>query len=160
MASSLYVYRSFKDYERFYPKEEMGEPLNHSPLIDMYIKEDGDVKKLWVITNTAPPDYKPELWRSLVHFRNGNCKKWSDGTEKLVKHDNIYYDFRNNHLVIEPRFLMEPYYWRNVDRFVGKVPKSNSKILDYVNHNVKINYDKRFYDYVRDRINLIIEEFF
>jgi len=77
----------------------MREPLNHAPLIDMYIREDGDVKKLWVITNTAPPNHKPELFRSLVHFRNGNCKKWLDGTEKLVKHDNIYYDFRDNHVV-------------------------------------------------------------
>jgi len=160
MASSIYVYRTFADYKRFYPPAEIKEPLNHSPLIDMYVKEDKDIKKLWVITNTAPANYKPELWRSLVHFRNGTCKKWLDGSEKLVKHDNIFYDFKKNHLIIEPRFLCAPYYSRHVDRYVGKSPKSDSKLLDYINHTVKINYDKRFYDHVRDRMNFIIEEFF
>lgn len=158
MGTAVYVYRSMKDYGIFYPKEVMKEPLSHMPLIDMYISEEGEKKKLWVLTNTESQGWKPDLSRSVVHFRNGTCKKWLRGTEKLVKHGNIFYDFRNNKVVIEPGWLQSPLYTMRVDRFVGKKPMTNSKVVDYINHNVKIDYDKRYYDYERDRLNFIIDE--
>ena len=143
-----------KDYEIFYPKDIQKEVLRQMPLIDMYIT-DG---KLWVITKSGDEKFQPQLNRSIVHFRNGSCEKYLSGKEKLVKHDNIFYDFRNNLLVIAPKWMGKPEYSHRVDRFVGKKPTTNNKIIDYVNHNTKINYDKRFYDFERDRINLIIDE--
>jgi len=136
----------------------MGEPLSHMPLIDMYISEDGKKKRLWVLTNSADKDFKPRLEKSVVHFRNGTCEKWKKGNEKLIKHDNIFYDYKNKSLLIEPSWLHEPYFIKRVDRFFGKVPKKSTKLMDYVNHIVKIDYDNRFYDFERDTINLIIGE--
>lgn len=132
--------------------------IYHGKLVDLYVKNFKDHKQLWIVTDSEiGKKEKPNLTKSRVIFRTGNCEKFRDGTERIVKHGSIFFDYKRRKLVIEPRWLEESLAEFNVDRYIGKSLQKINKILDYFNPNFAIDYDNRFYDLSRDRINLILK---
>jgi len=159
MATSIYVYQNENQYRIFYPNVTLKDKIFHGKLVDLYVKSFKNSKQLWIITDSEiGRKEKPNLTKSVVHFRTGNCDKFKDGTEKLVCHGKIFYDYKRNKLIIEPRWFDAPFAEFQVDRYVGNILHKSSKIIDYLNHNYELDYDKRFYDLSRDRINLILYE--
>ena len=141
MASSFYIYESLTEYERIYGMFTEN-PLHQVELIDMFIKGD----KLWIVTNTSRLTEKPELRRTIVHFRNGSAKKYMEGDEICIKFDKIRYNSCKQLLELHPRLLKKPLMSIKVGRFYGEKVKGKKKI----------NYEYRFYDLIRDRINLVL----
>ena len=141
MASSFYIYESLTEYERIYGMFTEN-PLHQVELIDMFIKGD----KLWIVTNTSRLTEKPELRRTIVHFRNGSAKNYMEGDEICVKFDKIRYNSCKQLLELHPRLLKKPLMSIKVGRFYGEKVKGKKKI----------NYEYRFYDLIRDRINLVL----
>lgn len=158
MATSIYVYQNLKQYQIFYTKPMLENNIFHDELVDLYIKEFKNDKQLWIITNGKIGEKeRPNLSKSMVNFRGGTCDKFKDGTEVLVKHGNIFYNYKTNKLIIDPHWLGESLVELHVDRYVGESLHKSSKLLDYFNPNFEIDYDNRFYDLSRDRINLILK---
>lgn len=142
MASSFHVYESLAEYKRIYGMFA-DNPMHHVELIDMFIKGD----KLWIITNTSELKEKPLLTRTLVHFRNGSANEYMDGDEICIKYDKIRYNSCKNQIELYPRLLRKPLMTIPVGRYYGEKVKGKKKI----------NYEYRFYDLIKDRINLVIE---
>jgi|TARA_R110000824_G_scaffold72633_1_gene185249 hypothetical protein len=143
MASSIYIYETIKDYNKIY-KGVRNDPTRESFLIDLFVKD----KKLLIVTETSKLKERPELTKSLVHFRNGSLGKYEDGTEKLVHYCSLKFNNRKTKLEIIPRFLRKPELELRVDRFYGDTTK----------RKINIDYTKRYYDLIFDRINLILVE--
>ena len=140
MATSIYIYESLKEYNKIYGLER-GDEHRETLLKDLYVREG----KLFIVTNTSMHKEQPQIARSFVHFRNGDLGGWKNGEEKLVLHSSLKYNMRKNKLELFPKFLRKPLLSLRVDRFYGVSIKN--KIIDY-NH--------RFYDLFRDRINLVM----
>ena len=78
-------------------------------------------------------------------FRSGMKEKYFDGNEILIKHGDLSYDPKKNHLEFMSRFLRKPKLWINVDRYFGDKTKGKEKITSVA----------RFYDLEANRIILI-----
>ncbi len=74
MASSFHIYESLQEYEKVYGMFA-NNPMHQVKLIDMFIKGD----KLWIVTNTIELKEKPELTRTILHFRNGSIRGYMEG---------------------------------------------------------------------------------
>jgi hypothetical protein len=142
MASSFHIYESLQEYEKVYGMFA-NNPMHQVKLIDMFIKGD----KLWIVTNTSELKEKPELTRTIVHFRNGSIRGYMEGDEICITFDKIRYNFCNNNLELHPRLLRKPLMSIYVGRYHGEKLKGKKKI----------NYEYRFYDLIRDRINLVLK---
>jgi hypothetical protein len=115
MASSFYIYESLTEYERIYGMFTEN-PLHQVELIDMFVKGD----KLWIVTNTSRLTEKPELRRTIVHFRNGSAKNYMEGDEICIKFDKIRYNSCKQLLELHPRLLKKPLMSIKVGRFYGE----------------------------------------
>ena len=142
MASSIYIYETEEDFNNFYGKNKEDITRNLK-IIDMFIH---DKEKLWVVTNTNNLKERPELVRSLVHFRNGNIDEYKTENTKLVEYEKMTFNFKKNKLEFFPRLLRKPLLSWRVDRYIGNKVKK-----------VKINYVHRYYDYKRDRLNFVLK---
>jgi hypothetical protein len=140
MATSIYIYESLKEYNKIYGMER-GDEMRETQLIDLYVREG----KLFVVTNTSLHKEQPRLEKSIVHFRNKTLGEWENGEEKLVLHKSLKFNHRKNKLEMFPKFLRKPLLSLRVDRFYGESSKDK-----------KIDYNHRFYDLFRDRINLVM----
>ena len=148
MASSIYLYHSMKDYETYY-KGKTDQLLFHMPIIDMYI--DPENKQLFVITNQDNNAKKQiDFHRSIVHVRNESWRPdilMYSGTVETVQHDKMVYNGNTGYIDFFPRFLRKPKYSQRIDRVVGGITKYKKWYIDY---------DKKFYDFTQNRINLIM----
>lgn len=149
MASSIYVYKSMSEYENYYDGKEKN-LIYQIPIIDMYI--DPKKEKLFVITNQSETvKTNIEYFRTIVHVRQ---ESWvpklleSEYETKLVEHGKFVYNGKTGWIEFFPRFLRKPRMRQHVDRCLGGAER----------RKYKIDYDKRFYDYAQDRINLILKE--
>lgn len=155
--TSIYVYQNLKQYNLFYPIGVRKETVNHAPLIDLFIKKRPNKdKQLIIITESTTEKNKPQFGRTHVHLHGGYDPKWFDGTEYVVGYDNIYFNYKKNKIVIEPHLFRKPFHILNVDRYVGDILKSNIKLRNLFPINYRINYHLRYYDFARNRINLIL----
>ena len=141
MASSFYIYESLAEYEHVYGMFASN-PLHQSDLIDMFIKGN----KLWIVTNTSKLNERPELTKTIVHFRNGTASDYMEGDEICITFDKIRYNSCKNLLELHPRLFRKPLMSIYVGRYYGEKVKGKKKI----------NYEYRFYDLIRDRINLVL----
>ncbi len=142
MASSFYIYESLEEYKRIYGMFA-DNPMHQVDLIDMFIKGN----KLWIVTNTSKLKEKPQFSHTMVHFRNGSAEDYMEGDEICITFDKIKYNSCKKTLELHPRFLRKPLMSINIGRYYGEKVKGKKKI----------NYEHRFYDLVKDRINLVIE---
>lgn len=143
MATSSHIFESLDEFKRIYG--ERFDQLEYKvPLNDLWINKD----KLWIVTNTNDQKQKPDLFRSMVHFRNGTIEEWRDGNEKLVLHGKMRINLKTEKLEFFPRFLRKPLLSIRYGRFYGDVKDKKRKI----------NYDLRFYDLHNDRMIFILED--
>jgi len=145
MASSIYVYNSLKEYIK-YNKDNLNELFKSSKIVDLYIH---DKTKLWVVTNTNDLKERPTLWRSLVHFRNGNVDAYKTDKSKLILYDKIKFNPKKMKIDIFPRFLRKPELRWRVDKYINNSNNKKCKFIDY---------EHRFYDLETNRINLILKD--
>jgi len=143
LATSIYVYENISTYNKIYA-ENRDDEMRETPLLDLYVKGE----QLFVVTNTSLHKEQPQLQRTIVHFRNKSLGEWETGEELLVKYNCLKLNINKSMLEIFPRFLRKPKLQFRIGRFYGNQEKGK----------VKINYEHRFYDLFRDRINLILEE--
>ncbi len=80
MASSIYIYDNYDEFERF-NKDNFNESFKTIKIIDMYVH---DKNKLWVVTNTNDLKERPHLHKSLVHFRNATVEEHKTDKTKLI----------------------------------------------------------------------------
>ena len=143
MATSSHIFETLDEFKRIYG--DKFDLLEYNiPLRDLWIK-DG---KLWIVTNTNDQKQQPELFRSLVHFRNGSIDEYRTGGEKLVLHGKMRINFKKGKLEFFPRFLRKPLLSLRYGRFYGDVKDKKRKI----------DYNQRFYDFHNDRMIFILEE--
>lgn len=151
MASSIYVYKNLKEYKDYYKGKD--EQLVHQiPIIDMYI--DAEHKKLFVVTNQDSPDDKNNIdfYRTIVHVRNEEWKPIifrTDLCPELVQHDKLIFNGKSGWIEFFPHSLRKPRYAQHVDRFLGGVHDRKTYYM---------KYDYKYYDFLQDRINLILGE--
>jgi hypothetical protein len=144
LATSFYIYQTFKEYSKI-NKDYIYDPLHHTKLIDIYI-----VPKLKVIlvTQTNEDKERINMNKTIVHARNGTLPEELKELTKLIQHNDTVFDVKKGKLLFRPRFLRSPLYETKVDRFYGDLKKGK----------YKINYNHRFYDFIRDRVNLVLSE--
>lgn len=142
MATAFYVYSDMNMYNRI-NKGFTDDPIRHAILIDLFIL---DYDHIIVLTNTNNLKERPNLKRTIIHVRNGVLSDELKAKSKCVLYKKITFDAKHNNLLFFPRFLRKPLYKTRVDRYFGDI--STKKHI--------INYEHRFYDFVRDRISLVI----
>jgi|TARA_R110000751_G_scaffold33366_3_gene83290 hypothetical protein len=143
MASSIYIYPDFKEYVRFYGREQ-DDITFEAILIDLYV--DTIKQKLFVITNTSNDKERILNNRTITHIRNESFKDEHLNEDcRLVTDKDILY--KNGYIELFPRFLRKPLMKLRVDRCVG----GNIK-------KTRLDLARMKYDYTRDRINLIVYE--
>jgi hypothetical protein len=141
MATTFHVYDSFSTYRSVY-KNKSDSILFETDVKDFYIKGD----KLWIVTNTNLEKERPDLSRSIVHFRNNDISKWEEGDERLVKYEESRYNPKTDKLEFCTRHFRKPLLIMRVGRFHGDKPKKP----------VKLDWTYRMYDISLDRINLVL----
>lgn len=150
------MYENIRQYNLWY-KNQLKETINHAPLLDLFLKNRiNKPKQLWILTHSNDDKARPDFSKTRVHFLSGTLGKHKDKFLYTIKHDNIYYNYKKNVIVIEPKFLRKPYHTLHVDRYFGNKLKSNIKVRNLFPINYPIEYDLRYYDYGRNRINLIL----
>jgi len=141
----------------FYNKGMRKETINHAPLIDLFLKDrPKKEKQLWIVTNSTKDKARPNFSSTRVHFMDGSLGKYKDETKYIIGYGNIYYNYKKNKIVIEPKLFRKPYHTLNVDRYFGDKLKSDVKLRNLFPINYRINYHLKYYDYGRNRINLIM----
>ena len=140
MASSIYVYPDFSSYDKYYGRERE-DITNECIVIDLYI--DPKKEKIYVVTNTSN-EKERTTQRTITHIRNESFKKEYINDDCLLVTDKKI-RYRKGYLEFFPRFLRKPLLKIKVDRCVGgEIKKSD------------IDLRKMKYDFIRDRINLIV----
>ena len=142
MATSFYVYESLEDYMKMY-KQDGENPLSQVKLIDLYVVPN---LKLIVVTNTNNQKERLNMGKTIIHARNGILPEDLRETAKLVKYESIIFDIKKKKLYFNKKFLRKAQFETKVDRFFGNLEKGK----------VKIDFESRFYDFTRDRINLLL----
>lgn len=141
MATAFYVYDSLDEYNRL-NKDYIDDLLFSVKLEDIYIMGD----KMILVTNTNDAKERINTARTIIHARNGVVPDELKQKSKLVKHDTVYYDVKKKRVIFSPKFLRKPLYEVRADRYYG----------DLIRGRLKINYEHRFYDFVRDRVVFIL----
>ena len=118
MATSFHIYDNIETYKTKYGDYHKLLEFS-SDIVDCFIKGE----KIYVITNTNLEKERPQLFRTIVHFRNGKADDYLDGDEILVLHDKIHYNPKNNNVEFGIRFLRKPLLKFFVGRFHGDKPK-------------------------------------
>ena len=144
MGSSTYIFSNMDEYLTYY-KSELAENnvMNMSCLriLDIYLKN----SQIYFIVDSNNMIGRPDTTRSYIIIDKSMKEKLFNDSEILVKHEDVSYNPRNNHLEFMGGFLKKPKLWINVDRYFGEKPKKREK----VNMAIKI------YDFVLNRIILI-----
>ena len=126
MGSSIYIYSNIDEYIKYYGiKINEGKPTNNTSLriLDIYLKGD----KLYFIIESNKMLGRPDTSKSYVIIDEGMKEKYFDGNEILIKHGDLSYDPKKNHLEFMSRFLRKPKLWINVDRYFGDKTKGKEK---------------------------------
>ena len=92
-------------------------------------------------------EYNNEINNLRLTLGNGSAEDYMEGDEICITFDKIKYNSCKKTLELHPRFLRKPLMSINIGRYYGEKVKGKKKI----------NYEHRFYDLVKDRINLVIE---
>jgi hypothetical protein len=142
MATSFYVYESIDEYNKVYGQYTQ-DLMFHCQVIDIYIVPN---LKVIVVTNTNDQKEKANVSKTIVHCRNGVIPDELKDRAELVKYGKIVYDVKKNKLFFNPRVCRKADYETRVDRFYGNLEKGKKKI----------DYNHRYYDFTRDRINLVL----
>ena len=153
MASSIYIYTNKNDYDNLY-KGKQEAYTYETPILDFFIRptEGYDVpdsiytNKLWVVTQTDKVKMRPSLERTIVHFTNGTCFEFCNGSELQVEKEKVFYNPKNNQLEFYPRTLRKPLLSLKVDKVIGGKPTKKSKI----------RFKNKYYDMTHDRLNLFV----
>ena len=145
MASSIYIFDNMEMFEYIY-KGYTENKMRKIPIVDIYIE---NKEKLYIVTNTNDQKEKPEMRKSLVHFRNGNLGEYETENTELIKHEKIKFNKNKMQLEFNPKFLRKPSLKWKVDRYF------NSNCM---NKNNVIDYDHRYYDFELDRIIFILKQ--
>lgn len=151
LASSIYVYKNMEEFLMYYAGKE--EQLIHKiPIIDMFVEP--KLKKLFVITNQDIINEKKnniDWFRTIVHIRNEEFipdmfarKEFNPLT---VQHGKLIFDGKTGYIDFFPRKFRKALYGQHVDRFIGGM--KNRK-------RYQLEYEHRYYDFLQDRINLIL----
>ena len=143
MASTFHVYDSFETYKKIYG-EKSDSLLFETRIKDCYIKGE----HIWVVTNTNLEKERPQLNRTIVHFRNNDISKHIEGDERLIKYNESRYNPKKDKVEFCTRSFRKPLMIMRVGRFHGNKPKKP----------VKLDWSYRFYDITSDRINLVLNE--
>ncbi len=146
MATDIFVYGSLRYYEGHYP---LGTTIfQETPVYDMYAKWDRK-PHLWIVTQTNVAKERPDLTKTIVHFRNGTPDKWLEGDETLLHQDSLRYNYKKQQLEVDK-------YKFRVNRYIGDKITQPNKILTFLRSRVPLYYRYRFYDATRDRLCLIL----
>lgn len=146
MGTAIYVYENLdnyiKKYDNFVDKRK---EINETSfkVLDLYIKNND---KLWILLDTNKYSNKINASRSITFFNLKEFKTYSDGTEKLVTHNNIEYNPNTNHIKFFPKFLRKADLELKIDKFNGDKP----------NKSVKIDQFNIYYDMIFNRLILIL----
>jgi len=147
MATDIFVYGSLRYYNGHYP---LGSTIfEETPVYDMYAKWSKNKPHLWIVTHTNVAKARPELTKTVVHFRNGSCDKWLEGDEQLLHQDSLRYNYKKQQLEVG-KFKF------HVNRYIGDKITQSNKILTFLKSRVPLYYRYRWYDYTRDRLCLIL----
>jgi len=141
MSTSFYVYETLDEYKRL-NKQFVNNPLYHTKLIDMYIIPN---LKIILITHTNDQKERINLTKTTIHARNGFLPDELKHAQ-IVNYGKIFFDVKKSKLLINPKFLRKAQYIQKVDRYFGERTTGKQKI----------NYEFRFYDFVRDRVSLVL----
>lgn len=145
LATDIFVYGDINHYQGHYP---LGTTIfQETPVYDMYVKPKD---KLWIVTQTNVAKERPDLHKTVVHFRNGSIDKWEDGNEILIHQDNVRYNYKKQQLEIGKQTF-------HVNRYIGNKITQPNWILSKLRSRVKLYYRYRWYDMSRDRLNLVLE---
>lgn len=142
MATSFYVYDTLLDYKKV-NKQFIDDVKFHAPLLDVYVEPK---KRLIIVTNTNDMKQRIDMSRTIAHARNGTIPNELLGRLKLIKYNNVIFDAKKGKLIFNPRFLRSPLFELKIGRYYGDRNKGK----------FKIDWGYRFYDFMRDRVNLIL----
>lgn len=141
MATTFHVYDSYSTYkQRYLDKSES--VYFSSDIKDCYIVGN----HLWIVTKTNLEKEKPELNRTIVHFRNNDISEYETGNEILVKYKESRYNPKNDHIEFCTRKFRKPLFSIKIGRFHGDKPSKP----------VKLDWSYRMYDITNDRVNLVL----
>ncbi|MBC8429766.1 MAG: hypothetical protein H8D92_00055 [Pelagibacteraceae bacterium] len=143
MATSFHVYDTYSTYKKRY-LDKVNSIYFSTDIKDCYIVGE----HIWIVTNTNLEKERPELNRTIVHFRNNDISNYVTGEEKLIKYEESRYNPKNDHLEFCTRKFRKPLFSTRIGRFHGDKPKKP----------VKLNWAYRFYDITSDRVNLVLNE--
>ncbi len=147
MATDIFVYGSLRYYTGHYP---IGTTIfQETPVYDMYAKWYKNKPHLWIVTQTNVAKERPDLVKTVVHFRNGSPDKWLEGDETLLHQDSLRYNYKKQQLEVG-KFTFY------VNRYIGDKITQPNKILTFLRSRVPLYYRYRFYDATRDRLSLIL----
>ena len=88
-------------FDHFY-KGYTEDKMRRIKIVDMYVQ---DKNKLYIVTNTNDQKEKPEMRKSLVHFRNGKLGEYENEGTELIKYEKIKFNRKKMKLEFNPRFL-------------------------------------------------------
>ncbi len=149
MASSIYVYKNLEEYKEFYKGKDT-QLVHQIPIIDMYVEP--EKMKLFIVTNQDDDRVKHnlELFRTIVHVRNEEFVP-SIFTPELnpvvVQYGKVIFNGKRGYIDFFPRRFRKALYSQHVDRFIGGSTDE---------HTYLVGYEYRYYDFLQDRINLIL----
>ena len=143
MATTFHVYDKYSTYKQRY-LDKTDSVYFAVDITDCYIVGE----HLWVVTNTNLEKERPELHRTIVHFRNNDISKYETGEEVLVKYEESRYNPKNNNIEFCTRRFRKPLFSIRTGRFHGDRPSKP----------VKLNWAYRFYDITNDRVNLVLKD--
>lgn len=128
MGISFHVYQNVDEYvkrnnDRINPKAEVNEAS--LPLADLYITPD---EKLMLVLDCLRLFEHPDVSRSIACFQLNNIKKHLKGDEKLVLHDKISFNPKNQTVDFVARKLRKPLMSIRVGRFWGDLPEKTKKV--------------------------------
>lgn len=144
MATSFYVYSDLKTYNNI-NHQFLSDPQFHSELIDILIIP---FKNIILVTNTNKEKERPNMQRTIIHFRNGVIPEDLKYKAKIVQEKHVFFNYKTKKISIIPRLFRKPLFKVKCDRYYG----------DTCGKNVKINYKLKFYDFFRDRVNFIVND--
>lgn len=143
---AIYIFKSTKDYENFVGVKEP----------DML--EDIDVQDIFYTKNgfsIVVPDLELPIVNSperLIHLVKSALLMDGDGDVLTEKY--MAYDTHTNRLIINKNNRKVEL---KVDRFVGDVPKRDSRLMEKLFHKYQLDWGKKIYDQSRNRLCLFLK---
>ena len=146
MGISFHVYQNVDEYvkrnnERINPKAEVNEAS--LPLADLYITPD---EKLMLVLDCLRLFEHPDVSRSIACFQLNNIKKHLKGDEKLVLHDKISFNPKNQTVDFVARKLRKPLMTIRVGRYWGDLPLKTKRV----------DTNNKFFNIASNKVDLIL----